>query len=117
MRGAVGAWSGGQNGAYWMGAVRVGGALVSAIRQGGSQLTSEPLTAVTSVRYRLEKRGTNTLRLLASCDGAPFHQVGSDVSIMVNPGAWDAVEMTHVGVLDTSGATIDVSADDFVWRW
>ena len=117
IRGDLGAWQGGQFGDYWLGMVRVGGNLVSAIRQGNQQLVSEPFTATAAVRYRLEKTSDNRLRLFAAYDDQSFHQVGDDVVIAVNPGASADVAVMHLRVLDLSGTAIDVSADDFEWRW
>lgn len=115
--GAAGEWQGGLYGDYWFGFVLSNNQRVSAIRQGNTNLQSEPFpTTATSVSYRIEKSGT-TLQLFASYDGAGFHQVGNPVTLLVNAGGTDAVAVTHVRVLDTSGAAIDVRADDFVWTY
>ena len=55
------------------------------------------------------------LRLFANYDNQGWHQVGRDIQIRLNPGGSDAVAMSHLRVLDTSGAAIRVTADDFVW--
>lgn len=115
--GTAGEWQGGLYGDYWFGFVLSNNQRLSAIRQGNTNLQSEPFpTTATSVAYRIEKSGT-TLRLFASYDGAGFHLVGNPVTLSVNPGGTDAVAVTHVRVLDTSGAAIDVRADDFVWSY
>lgn len=41
--------------------------------------------------------------------------LGKEVRIALNPGGSDAVAMSHLRVLDVSGAAIRVTADDFVW--
>ena len=109
-------WVGGTFGDYWFGFVWSGGARISAVRQGPNNLVSEPFTAVTSASYRLEKRGLE-LRLFASYDGAPFHAVGTPVTITLRAGGSGAVAVTHVRVLDTSGAAIDVTVDDLKWSF
>lgn len=116
IRGGLEQWVGGTFGDYWFGFVWSGGARISALRQGPSNLVSEPFTAVTSVSYRLEKRGLE-LRLFASYDGAPFHAIGAPVTIALRAGGSAAVAVTHVRVLDTSGAAIDVTVDDLKWSF
>lgn len=116
IRNGMGDWTGGLFGDYWFGFVWSGGQRLSAIRQGQTNLQSEPFVATQRVEYRVEKRGT-TLRLFASYDGQGFHQVGRDVALVLNPGGSAAVAITHLRVLDTSGAAIDVTADALAWRW
>jgi hypothetical protein len=110
----AGQWQGGLFGDYWFGYVSSGGVAVSAIRQGTTNLTSEPFSANQRVTYRIEKRGL-VLTLWASYDGAPLHAVGAPVTIAVKPGGSPDIAMTHVRVLDTSGGAVDVTADDFRW--
>lgn len=114
IRGAIGAWAGGQFGDYWFGFVVSNGVRVSAIRQGNDNLVTEPFTATNTVSYRVLKTNGTRLTLQARYDGGAWHDVGT-TTITVNPGNTDAVAVTHVRVLDTSGAAISVSADDFIW--
>jgi|GEM_PF-5017551 len=114
VRGAIGAWAGGQFGDYWFGYVVSNGVRVSALRQGNDHLASEPFTATSTVSYRIQKTGGTRLTLQARYDTGAWHDVGA-TTITVNPGNTDAVAVTHVRVLDTSGAAISVSADDFTW--
>ncbi len=109
-----GHWAGGMFGDYWFGYVFENGQSLSVIRQGRENLQAEPFAARTQVSYRTAKKGT-TLRLFANYDGQGWHQVGKEVQIRLNPGASDAVAMSHLRVLDVSGAAIRVTADDFGW--
>ncbi len=114
IRGAIGAWTGGQFGDYWFGYVVTNGVRASAIRQGNDNLVTEPFTATSTVSYRVLKTNGTRLALQARYDGGAWHDVGSTV-LTVTAGNTDAVAVTHVRVLDTSGAAISVSADDFSW--
>lgn len=109
-----GHWAGGLFGDYWFGYVYEGGQPLSAIRQGRDNLQTEAFTAKEQVSYRIEKMGS-ILRLFANYDNQGWHQVGKEIQIKINPGGSDAVAMSHLRVLDTSGAVIRVTADDFVW--
>jgi hypothetical protein len=118
VRGNLNNWVGGTFGDYWFGFVYVGGNRLSAIRQGATQLTSEPFTATNSVSYEVRKIGDSTLQLWAKYDSATWHQVGTDVSITLNSATTDAnynTYITHVRVLDISGGAADVRADNYVW--
>lgn len=116
IRGELGHWVGGSFGDYWFGFVRSGGSRVSAIRQGNTNLVTEPFTATQSVSYRIEKNG-RTLRLFARYDAGAWHAVGEPVTLTLNAGGSEAVAMTHVRILDTSGTAVSVTADDFQWKW
>lgn len=109
-----GHWAGGLFGDYWFGYVYEGDRPLTAIRQGRDNLQTEAFTAKEQVSYRIEKVGT-TLRLFANYDNQGWHQVGKEIQIRINPGGSDAAAMSHLRVLDTSGAAIRVTADDFVW--
>ena len=109
-----GHWAGGLFGDYWFGYVYEGGQPLSAIRQGRDNLQTEAFTAKEQVSYRIEKFGS-ILRLFANYDNQGWHQVGKEIQIKINPGGSDAVAMSHLRVLDTSGSAIRVTADDFVW--
>jgi hypothetical protein len=109
-----GHWAGGQFGDYWFGYAYEGGQALSVIRQGRDNLQTETFTAKEQVSYRIEKTGA-MLRLFANYDNQGWHQVGKEIQIRLNPGGSDAVAMSHLRVLDTSGAAIRVTADDFVW--
>ena len=109
-----GHWVGGLFGDYWFGYVFENGQSLSAIRQGRENLRAEPFAARKQVSYRIEKKGP-ALRLFANYDNHGWHQVGREVQIALKPGGSDAVAMSHLRVLDVSGAAIRVTADDFVW--
>jgi len=109
-----GHWAGGMFGDYWFGYVFENGQSLSVIRQGRENLQAESFAARKHVSYRIEKKGA-TLRLFANYDDQGWHQVGKEVQIRLNPGGSDGVAMSHLRVLDVSGAPIRVSADDFVW--
>lgn len=115
VRGEMGEWVGGLFGDYWFGFVRTAGGLSSAIRQGTQQLVSEPFTATSAVRYRVVKSDAGSLALYAKYDAEPWHRVGQPLTLEVNEGGSDQVAVTHVRVLDSSGAPVDVRADDFRW--
>lgn len=118
IRGDMNHWQGGLFGDYWGAMVYAGGQRVSALRQGNINLQSEPFTATQTASYRIRKTAQNRLQLWAKYDNANWHQVGSDVSITLNPntaGASYNVAVTHVRVLDLSGKAVDVAADDFLW--
>ena len=87
---------------------------MSVIRQGRDDLNSEAFTAKNTVAYRVEKSGPE-LRLFVNYDDKGWHPVGGPVMIRLEPGGSDAVAMTHLRVLDISGAGMKVTADDFVW--
>lgn len=114
IRGAIGAWTGGQFGDYWFGFVVSNGVRVSAIRQGNDNLVTEPFTATSTVSYRVLKTNGTRLTLQARYDNGAWHDVGA-TTLTVTAGNSDAVAVTHVRILDTSGAAISVSADDFSW--
>jgi hypothetical protein len=118
VRGNLNNWVGGTFGDYWFGFVYVGGNRLSAIRQGSTQLVSEPFTATNSVSYEVRKIGNATLQLWAKYDSGTWHQVGTDVSITLNSATTGAnfnTYITHVRVLDISGGAADVRADNYVW--
>jgi hypothetical protein len=109
-----GDWAGGLFGDYWLGFSIAGGKPISMIRQGRTNLTSEAFTAIESVSYRIEKSGMD-LRLFANYDNKGWHQVGEPVKIRLEEGGKDDVAMTHLRILDLSGASVRVTADDFLW--
>ena len=116
IRGEMNQWVGGLFGDYWFGYYWDAAGAQSVIRQGAANLVSEPFSAANAVSYRIEKNGT-TLRQYAKYDNANWHQVGGDVAIQLNAGGTDAVAVTHVRVGDTSGAAINVAADNMLWKW
>lgn len=118
IRGDMNHWAGGLFGDYWGAFANAGGQKLSVLRQGNTNLQSEPFTATQTVSYQIRKIGNNILQLWAKYDSGSWHQVGGNVTITLNPntaGASYSVAVTHVRVLDLSGKAVDLPADDFIW--
>lgn len=118
IRGDLDNWVGGTFGDYWFGFVNNNGTRISTIRQGNSNLQTEPFTAIDSVSYEIRKINDDKLQLWAKYDIGNWHQVGQEVTIQLNTSTANAsynVAITHIRILDLSGIAIDVVADNLVW--
>ncbi len=118
IRGEMNHWTGGMFGDYWFGIVVTAAGKVSGIRQGSTNLQTEPFTAMDSVSYEIRKLGDSELQLWAKYDTGNWHQVGNKITITLNAstsGANFDVAVTHVRILNNNGNAVNVSVDNMVW--
>lgn len=118
IRGDMNHWTGGLFGDYWFGMIVTATGKVSGIRQGTTNLQTEPFTAIDSVIYEIRKIGDSKLQLWAKYDNGNWHQVGNEITISLNPATINAnynVAVTHVRILNNNGNAVDVSVDNMMW--
>jgi hypothetical protein len=118
IRGDMNHWSGGLFGDYWFGMIVTATGKVSGIRQGSTNLQTEPFTATDSVSYEIRKIGDNKLQLWAKYDTNAWHQVAGEITITLNATTQNAsynVAVTHVRIMNNNGNAVDVSVDNMMW--
>lgn len=118
IRGDMSHWAGGLFGDYWFGMIVSANGKVSGIRQGSTNLQTEPFTAIDSVSYEIRKIGDNKLQLWAKYDTNAWHQVAGEITITLNAATQNAsynVAVTHVRIMNSNGNAVDVSVDNMMW--
>lgn len=109
-------WSGGEDGDFWCGYIRMrNGGRFSGIAQGTQLLAYESFEAGATVSYRLEKSGSK-LRLWAKYDDKAWHVVGDEVDIELAPGGSPAIGDVFLRCFDPSGKEIEITADNFIFK-
>lgn len=108
-----GDWQGGLFGDWWGGVLKTGDTLQAVLRNGNDNRVAVPIRAVSSIGFRMVKRGT-ALALWLNEDDAGWREVGQ-ATIGLNPGGKPTIAMSHFRVLDTSGAAVRVGVSRMVW--
>jgi hypothetical protein len=111
-------WTAGDNfGGYWFGFVKnADGTRQTVIRSTNTNLVSETFSAITSVSYRVYKKG-NVIELYRKYDAATTWTKVGETTLTIRAGGTSEVYITHVRVLNNSDAAVAVNADDFKWYY